>query len=540
VQKLNPLILHEDEHLLVINKPAGVNTHAPSPYAGEGIYEWLKNREPRWANLAIIHRLDKETSGVMVFGKTSRANQSLTEQFTRREVRKKYVLLTDRKVNAAQFTAKSAIVRAGEIYVSRPVHDGSDVAETKFKLLPVPQGGERTQMVEAEPLTGRTHQIRVHATANGFPILGDTLYGGTPAPRVFLHARELSFRHPQGNELVKFEVEPAFDADPRFQLRAAMIDFGGTNAFRVVHGAADGWGGMYVERFGDFLLAQSERDLDREQLSFLQRLMEHQGLRGIYQKKLVRRIRGTSIEQTSPALVYGEPASDEFVIRENGVQFAIRFNEGYSVGIFLDQRENRRRFLTNYVAPGFFIGRADAGALPLAGMTVLNTFAYTCGFSVCAAKAGAQVTSLDLSKKYLEWGKHNFELNDIDLAQHDFIYGDTFDWLRRLAKKNRLFDVIVLDPPTFSQSKEHGMFRAEKDYGALVSAALGVLKEDGILLCSTNAADLAPEKFLKMIGAAVRGAKRKIGKQHFVPQPVDFPISRSEPAYLKTCWFRVK
>src|SRR5512142_271255 len=93
-----PLVCYEDEHLLVVNKPAGLNTHAPSPYAGEGLYDWLRHREPRWASLAILHRLDKETSGVMVFGKTSQANRSLTEQFTRRTVRKKYLLLTDRSV----------------------------------------------------------------------------------------------------------------------------------------------------------------------------------------------------------------------------------------------------------------------------------------------------------------------------------------------------------------------------------------------------------------------------------------------------------
>ena len=102
-------MLHEDEHLLVVNKPAGWNTHAPSPYAGEGIYDWLKHREPRWANLAIIHRLDKETSGVMVFGKTPLANRSLTEQFAGRAVQKKYLLLTDRAPKQREFTAKSKI-----------------------------------------------------------------------------------------------------------------------------------------------------------------------------------------------------------------------------------------------------------------------------------------------------------------------------------------------------------------------------------------------------------------------------------------------
>jgi 23S rRNA (cytosine1962-C5)-methyltransferase len=170
---------------------------------------------------------------------------------------------------------------------------------------------------------------------------------------------------------------------------------------------------------------------------------------------------------------------------------------------------------------------------------MLNTFAYTCGFSVCAAKAGARTTSLDLSKKYLEWGKRNFALNGLDPAAHDFIFGDTFDWLRRLAKKGRAFDAVVLDPPTFSQSKEHGTFRAEKDYGKLVTGALPVLKPGGILFASTNAADWPPENFLADVDAAVHGAKRKILQRHYVPQPPDFPISRAEPAYLKTVWLRI-
>src|ERR1039457_4330863 len=83
-----PCVIFEDEHLLAVNKPAGWNTHAPAPHASEGIYDWLKNRKPRWASLAILHRLDKETSGVLVLGKTPLANRSLTEQFTERNVKK--------------------------------------------------------------------------------------------------------------------------------------------------------------------------------------------------------------------------------------------------------------------------------------------------------------------------------------------------------------------------------------------------------------------------------------------------------------------
>jgi RluA family pseudouridine synthase len=188
-----PCVIFEDEHLLVVNKPAGMNTHAPSPYAGEGIYEWLRHRESRWSDLAIIHRLDKETSGVMVFGKTTTANRSLTEQFTRHTIRKQYRLLTDRAVKAGDFTVVSALTRAGEKYMSRPVRAGGERAETRFRRIGAEAG--RT-VLEAEPVTGRTHQIRAQAAAEGFPVLGDTLYGGTVAPRVCLHSATLTLKHP--------------------------------------------------------------------------------------------------------------------------------------------------------------------------------------------------------------------------------------------------------------------------------------------------------------------------------------------------------
>jgi len=564
-----PCVIFEDEHLLVVSKPAGWNTHVPSPYAGEGIYDWLKHREPRWSSLAILHRLDKETSGVLVFGKTPLANKSLTEQFTERRVRKKYLLLTDREVPQKEFTVKTSLVRLGEKYASRP--DG-EIAETKFRR----SRGDETQIkignrqsaigneleaphvvsyncVEAEPLTGRTHQIRVHAAENGFPILGDTLYGGTASSRVFLHATEIAFTHPAANEPVKSFATVNFDIEPRLALRTAIIEPDATNAFRVIHGASDGWPGWFVETLGDFLLSQSEFALSAKQNEELSRLAKIFSSRGANHKILSRQVRRSTTIEASPQPVdcsgvsaerrkpdgtdesgfLPKAATTSFEILENGVRYEMSFNEGYSVGLFLDQRDNRRRLLTGHIAANFDFGpwTSDFG--------LLNCFAYTCGFSVCAARAGARTTSLDLSKKYLEWGKRNFALNGLDPAAHDFIYGDTFDWLRRLAKKGRAFDAVVLDPPTFSQSKEHGTFRAEKDYGKLVAAALPLVKPGGILFASTNAADWPPEDFLADVDAAVRGAKRKIVQRHYVPQPPDFPISRAEPAYLKTVWLRI-
>jgi 23S rRNA (cytosine1962-C5)-methyltransferase len=113
-------------------------------------------------------------------------------------------------------------------------------------------------------------------------------------------------------------------------------------------------------------------------------------------------------------------------------------------------------------------------------------------------------------------------------------------WFRRLVKRKRLFDVIVLDPPTFSRSKESGVFQAGKDYGALVDAALPLLKPGGTLLASTNAAGFAPEDFLEAVTGAIGRAGRSVAKQHCAPQPPDFPIERAEPAHLKTVWMRVE
>jgi 23S rRNA (cytosine1962-C5)-methyltransferase len=527
-----PCLLFEDDHLLVVAKPAGLNTHSPAPYAGEGLYDWLRNREPRWANLAIIHRLDKETSGVLVFGKTPLANQSLTAQFTGRTVQKRYLLLTDRLVPKESLAVKSSLVRSGEKYLSRPVTGTLPVAETVFEPAPdhslgTLDGVRNVSVLQARPLTGRTHQIRVHAADKGFPILGDVLYGGTAATRLYLHAVEVSFEHPASGEPLTFTAPADFRAEPRQALRAALIEPELTDAFRLIHGASDGWPGWYVEKLGHFLLSQGEGAPTPEQ----QLHLDSFAAAGVYHKTFVRRVRQASAAEVSPKPLRGESAPERFHVLENGVRFELSFSEGYSAGLFLDQRDNRRKLLTGQVAPGF--------ALPAGPAELLNTFAYTCGFSVCAARAGLRTTSLDLSKKYLEWGRRNFEANQIDPAGHNFIFGDAFDWLRRLAKKGRGFDVLLVDPPTFSQSKQSGVFRVEKDFTRLVRAALAVLKPGGVLFASSNAAGWASEEFLAAVELAVRAEKRKVLQQHYQPQPPDFPISRGEPAYLKTVWFRV-
>lgn len=588
------LILHEDEHLLVINKPPGINTHAVNLDGSAGIYDWLRHREPRWATLATHQRLDKETSGVLLFAKTREANQWLARRFELREVRKTYQLLTDRDPGTLPRRMKSQIYKAGgnDFRTSDAHEDGRD-ADTEFRL--VRREGAHW-LIEALPFTGRTHQIRLHARDAGFPILGDETYGGTPFSRLCLHAHILEFAHPITREPLRFEAPVDFSADPHLLLRqtlwpdkvgqrfqpvpgvneagtrsptrpiaelstVAVTDTEGdrlqacptlTNAWRLIHGASDDHPGWYVDRLGDWLLSQSEAAVSPGQRERLHAWCRQLGLKGAYHKQLDRHVRQTAKEQASPALLFGEPAPARFTIVENGVRFSLSFAEGYSTGLFLDQKDNRRRLLTGHIARDFPEGRdscrpdfqADlpggrSPALPLVDRAVLNTFAYTCGFSVCAALAGATVTSLDLSRKYLDWGRENFRLNCLDPDAHDFIYGDCFDWMKRLAKKDRTFDVVLLDPPTFSQSKASGAFKADKDYGALVELALPLLKPGGLLFCSTNCATLRPEPFLETLRMTVKTVGRSMEREFFAPQPPDFPTSRDEHGYLKTVWLRL-
>src|SRR5206468_1631711 len=149
-------------------------------------------------------------------------------------------------------------------------------------------------------------------------------------------------------------------------------------------------------------------------------------------KILSRHVGKTNPAQTSAQPVLGAEAPKEFQVLENGVGFGLSVREGYSVGLFLDQRDNRRRFLTGHVDAHFPWFQNSGQSLGLSRiepdrrgtgpvLEILNTFAYTCGFSVCAAKAGARTTNVDLSRKYLQWGKRNFELNGLNPTGHEFL-----------------------------------------------------------------------------------------------------------------------
>lgn len=483
---MNSLILFEDDDLLVVQKPSGINTHKPDRFAPAGIHEWLQKR--RRVSLAILHRLDKDTSGVLVFGKTTRANQSLARQFEQHLVEKRYLLLAAAKPTRTRFQAQSA----------------KAVTEFEFQE---PLG--RWFLIEARPITGKTHQIRRHAAENGFPIVGDTEYGGLPAPRLMLHAHRIRFRHPATDESVTFEASIPRTFETPDPLTAAreyreLLFSSETNAYRLINDAADGFPGVVVDSYAGRLLVQWQTE--QTQPGLLEQL-------GPVVEQFV-----TKQKRTAPAV------GERFEVLENGLKFLVNFGEGLGTGLFPDQRENRWRLLQ----------------MPLAGKSALNCFAYTCAFSVAVAQAGATVTSVDLSRRYLDWGRENFRVNDLDPATHEFIFGDVFEWLRRLAKRGRQWDVVLLDPPTFSTTKSGRVFRAARDYGALMALAAPLVKPDGWLFCSTNQRTLPASEFEAILVKSARAAGRFLEEPEFATAPFDFRVAAGERPYLKTLWARLR
>ena len=327
-------------------------------------------------------------------------------------------------------------------------------------------------------------------------------------------------------------TKPSRPAGPPRKLRSGRDPK--TNAYRLVHGQADGWKDLYVDRLGDFLLIQSPLPLTDPQLEAARKWNATLKIKGVYFKKLNRMVQQSTTASASPRLVMGLEAPEEFEVMENGLTYRLSLKQGYSTGLFLDMRENRQRILSNHIEPGFTVFKSAPGTA-----TVLNTFSYTCSFSVCAARTGATTINLDLSRKYLDWGRENFRLNQVNPNDHDFIYGDALEWIKRLAKRGDRHDLVILDPPTFSRSKQSGLFMAKRDYGNLAKAAAPLVRKGGVLLACCNAAGLSNAKFREEVRRGIRSCGRKIAVSFSATQPTDFPVTKNEPAYLKVSWLRL-
>jgi 23S rRNA (cytosine1962-C5)-methyltransferase len=528
-------ILFEDADLIVIDKPVGVSTHASDAREDDAITRIrlaIAERDGVASHdvyLGTHQRLDRDTSGVLLFTRRKSANGAVAAEFESRRVNKTYLAAVQgwpAKLEHGVMRHKLSPGKDGRMVVARAGQE----AVTRYRV--VKRKAERA-LLELGLETGRTHQIRAQVAAMGAGIAGDRLYGSVPAPRLLLHAAALSIRHPSTKEKLTVQSAPPRDLDDWVSGRArdassdageitrrirAAIDVrwalgrsADAGAFRLVHGEGDDLAGMAVDIYGDHLLLHLFTPEMQERKEAILDFLHSLGARGVYVKTHPKRadnlIDPRSSDLCPSHAARGDDAPDPLLIREEGQTFRVRLGDGLKTGIFLDQRDNRRRVREMSK-----------------GMRVLNLFAYTCAFTVAAAKGGATGTvSVDVSAAALARGTENLAENGFGGSEdHEIVRDDVFDWLSLASKRAERFDLVILDPPSYATTHK-SRFVAESDYPDLASDALALIAPGGRMLACTNHRGISSRKFRRHLFEAGRLSGRTIQQIKDLPPPLDFP-----------------
>ncbi|WP_378156912.1 class I SAM-dependent rRNA methyltransferase [Chungangia koreensis] len=295
-----------------------------------------------------------------------------------------------------------------------------------------------------------------------------------------------------------------------------------TTAFRVFNAEGDGIGGLTIDYFNGYYLINWYSEgifaFYDYVIDSLRNLVEYEG---IYQKKRYD-TGGKYIEEDG--FVDGKRGQFPLIVKENDVNIAVYLNEGAMVGVFLDQRDVRKTIRDQYAK----------------GKTVLNTFSYTGVFSVFAALGGAtKTTSVDLANRSLDKTKEQFSINGIDTETQDIIVEDVFQYFKYAVRKKKMFDMVILDPPSFARSKKR-TFSAAKDYKDLLKEAILITEKEGIIVASTNGANFDMKKFKGFIDQAFKESNVKYSIKEEFSLPSDFATIKQykEGNYLKVVFIQ--
>ena len=292
-----------------------------------------------------------------------------------------------------------------------------------------------------------------------------------------------------------------------------------TTAFRLFNQEGDGFGGLTVDLYGDYVVFSWYNSY-----VYQIRKVISEAFRQVFPEVLgaYEKIRFKGLDYES-AHVYGQEAPDFFTVLENGVLYQVFMNDGLMTGIFLDQHEVRGSLV-------------DGLAM---GKSLLNMFSYTAAFSVAAAMGGAsQTTSVDLAKRSRELSQAHFQANGISTDDHRFVVMDVFEYFKYAKRKGLTYDVIVLDPPSFARNKKQ-TFSVAKDYHKLISQSLEILNPGGIIIASTNAANVSRQKFIEQIDKGFAGRSYQILNKYGLP--ADFAYNKKDESsnYLKVISMKV-
>lgn len=306
------------------------------------------------------------------------------------------------------------------------------------------------------------------------------------------------------------------------ELRRHHADLNDSTAYRIVNAEGDGLPGLTVDRYADYLMLQLYSAAWRPHLKLItQLLQELLSPLGIYEKsrpQKTRELEAVSDSKNYGRLLAGKAAPQRLEVMENGLTFLVTLEQGLNTGLFLDQRRNRRDLMQ----------RAK-------GKRVLNLFAYSGAFSVAAAAAGAlQVTSVDASAGYTDWARDNFAANRINPRQHEFIVGDCLAVLGKLEQSGKSYDVILMDPPSFSTTAK-SRFTTRGGTSDLVAASLPLLTDNGLLITSSNHQKVDVAEYLKELrrGALQTGCDLRLISMLGQPEDFPYPVTFPEGRYLK-------
>lgn len=447
----------ETSHFQFGNKPYGIpgvsSVHQPMSYQS-----WLEKYDNQ--KLYACSELEDTTTGAILLAKNAESFKELQQQ-PKNSWTLEYLFITDKTPAQKSWTHSCDTM---DRYTNKKYS-----SETHFELIETHNG---YCIIKARTQSLYSHHIRMQAKASNIPLLGDTQYSGTPYPFIFLHCQSLSLSNAKLNcnvapplifKNLQYLKEPLLvhwlmSVDRRERLYKNLR----TSSYRWIHDEGTplrldvlsgiGCAGWWREQPP----SPQEVDLLKKFFTIMQidhwRLMHHSGKRNQDQ------------------CLFDSIRQDAWDGKENKMRLNFRKESGLSCGLFLDQRDNRDWLEKN-----------------ASGKNILNLFAYTGAFSVAAALGkAAQVTTVDLSKNYIDWCKHNFTLNTISTEKHLFYSMDTFDYLKYANKKQIFFDIVICDPPSFSRDKKGKIFKIEKDFKSLLEAICKILSPTGCIFFSTN------------------------------------------------------
>ncbi len=503
--------LYRDDSWLAVNKPSGISTHRA--HGGElGLVEWLQLHHN--LELHTCSRLDKETSGIILFAFTAEAAAEAQRIHEKKLAEKTYFFIA---ASSPQDSWKCSTPLDGKKCTSR------------FQKI---KTGRRYSLYSARIHRGRTHQIRRHAAASGISILGDREYDGPPFVRLCLHCacvqwpeidQELHAPTPEWFNLCINNTNDQAVISALINRRTPFLS-SLTNSCRLLH-RGEYSKDITVDKYAEYLLITSFREtipaaqLLKQLAPLIALLTELSGCRGAVLKTHLRDPHKKKL--FADIAVWGEAPPQSFLAREHDLFFKVQLNDRQHTGLFLDQRDSRRRI-----------------QMMCRAKRVANLFSFTCSFSIYALAGGAEVVfSVDLAAGCLNQGKENTALNNLGQSGNaKFIKEDSRKWLARQVRKKTNspgnftpFDLIICDPPVFASSGKGKNFHVEKEWPGLARSISEILSKDGSALFANNHQAGSKSFYLDTLSKHFTRVTK-------LSPPLDFPAIKGQPPHVSIFW----